>query len=93
MFFDPDEIGNRLQKIVESAVIHAAKSLSKDSSHHVGIAMVEEGQLVGFLMKVSSGMQKWCSLTEGTPGRPAFDEAYDPNENGEGQDAKEKDCR
>jgi|TARA_B110000879_G_scaffold86853_1_gene119762 hypothetical protein len=55
--------------------------------------MFEEGELVGFLMKVSSKMQKWCSLREETSGRTVFDEAYDSNENGEAQDAKERDCR
>ena len=55
--------------------------------------MLEEGELVGFLMKVSSKMQKWCSLREETPGRTVFDEAYDSNENGEAQDAKERERR
>ena len=36
--------------------------------------MFEEGELVGFLMKVSSKMQKWCSLREETSGRTVFDE-------------------
>jgi hypothetical protein len=93
VFFDPDDIGKWLQKIEGRVVIHTAESLSEDSSHHIGIAMLEEGELVGFLMKVSSKMQKWCSLREETPGRTVFDEAYDSNENGEAQDAKERERR
>ena len=45
--------------------------------------MVEEWELLGLLMKVRSGVEKWGAFTEGAAGGPPLEEADDPDENGE----------